>query len=254
MTQDLPPRTADIFRRLQDLRSGTYEGAREWAQRVAVFRRAVSLLDPVVRRIAGAVQDAAALGLRRRIPANPVGQDPEIQAAGELRGHRRAHNRLAASRAPRPGRAPALPVATVWRAARMENRVPVRYAQPEAGQQERGRTERRVFARRQYGRRPPPVITGASGAETRSERGRRRLPCGSWLAGEPWRPASPERRSCWRPAAPARLCVRRPWHPRQRRRRRSWGLVVLFAAALPGPGLLAPGRAGPRSRPRCPAR
>jgi hypothetical protein len=51
MTQDLPPRTADIFRHLQDLRSGTYEGAREWDQRVAVFRRAVSLLDPVVRRI-----------------------------------------------------------------------------------------------------------------------------------------------------------------------------------------------------------
>lgn len=51
MTQDLPPRTADIFRHLRDLRSGTYEGAREWAERVAVFRRAVSLLDPVVRRV-----------------------------------------------------------------------------------------------------------------------------------------------------------------------------------------------------------
>ena len=51
MTQDLPPRAADIFRHLSDLRSGTYEGARQWPDRVEVFRRAVSLLDPVVRRI-----------------------------------------------------------------------------------------------------------------------------------------------------------------------------------------------------------
>jgi hypothetical protein len=51
MTQDLPPRAADIFRHLTDLRSGTYEGARQWPERVRVFRHAVSLLDPVVRRI-----------------------------------------------------------------------------------------------------------------------------------------------------------------------------------------------------------
>ena len=51
MTPDLPPRAADIFRHLRDLRLGSYEGAREWAQRVEVFRRAITLLDPVVRRI-----------------------------------------------------------------------------------------------------------------------------------------------------------------------------------------------------------
>jgi hypothetical protein len=51
MTQDLPPRATDIFRHLTDLRSGTYEGTRQWPERVEVFRRAVSLLDPVVRRI-----------------------------------------------------------------------------------------------------------------------------------------------------------------------------------------------------------
>jgi len=51
MSHDLPPRAADIFRHLSDLRSGTYEGARQWPERVEVFRRAVSLLDPVVRRI-----------------------------------------------------------------------------------------------------------------------------------------------------------------------------------------------------------
>jgi hypothetical protein len=51
MTEELPPRAADIFRHLSDLRSGTYEGARQWPQRVEIFRRAVRLLDPVVRRI-----------------------------------------------------------------------------------------------------------------------------------------------------------------------------------------------------------
>ena len=61
MTQDLPPRTADIFRHLSDLRSGTYEGARQWPERVEVFRRAVSLLDPVVRRI---LEQANAVFLR----------------------------------------------------------------------------------------------------------------------------------------------------------------------------------------------
>ena len=51
MTHDLPPRTTDIFRHLRDLRSGSYEGAREWPDRVELFRRAVRLLDPVVRRV-----------------------------------------------------------------------------------------------------------------------------------------------------------------------------------------------------------
>ena len=51
MTEDLPPRPTDIFRHLADLRSRSYEGAHKWPERVQVFRRAVSLLDPVVRRI-----------------------------------------------------------------------------------------------------------------------------------------------------------------------------------------------------------
>jgi hypothetical protein len=53
MTPDLPPRATDIFRHLADLHSATYEGARQWPDRVEVFRRAVSLLDPVVRRAPG---------------------------------------------------------------------------------------------------------------------------------------------------------------------------------------------------------
>jgi hypothetical protein len=51
MAQDLPPRATDIFRHLSDLRTGTYEGAHQWQERVRVFRHAVSLLDPVVQRI-----------------------------------------------------------------------------------------------------------------------------------------------------------------------------------------------------------
>ena len=62
MNQDLPARAADIFRHLTDLRSGTFEGAREWAERVRVFRRAVSLLDPVVRRVLAEANTVFLLG------------------------------------------------------------------------------------------------------------------------------------------------------------------------------------------------
>ena len=47
-----------MFRHLKDLRSGTYEGAREWPERVRLFHRAAALLDPVVRRILGETNDA----------------------------------------------------------------------------------------------------------------------------------------------------------------------------------------------------
>lgn len=46
-----PPRTEDVFRHLEDLRTGTYEGADSRDDRVALFRRAVDLLDPVVRAV-----------------------------------------------------------------------------------------------------------------------------------------------------------------------------------------------------------
>jgi hypothetical protein len=46
-----PPRQADIFRHLQDLRSRTYEGVPDRKGRVEVFRRAVALIDPLVRRV-----------------------------------------------------------------------------------------------------------------------------------------------------------------------------------------------------------
>jgi len=51
MADELPPRATDIFRHLSDLRAGAYEGATRWDDRVRVFREAVSLLGPVVRRV-----------------------------------------------------------------------------------------------------------------------------------------------------------------------------------------------------------
>ncbi len=44
-------RAEDIFRHLEDLRTGTYEGAAGWEERVARFRRGIELLDPAVRRV-----------------------------------------------------------------------------------------------------------------------------------------------------------------------------------------------------------
>jgi hypothetical protein len=51
MTAEDFPASQDIYRHLRDLKSSTYEGAREWPDKVAVFRRAVELLDPVVRGV-----------------------------------------------------------------------------------------------------------------------------------------------------------------------------------------------------------
>lgn len=51
MSSETPPRYTDIFRHLEDLRTRSYEGRREWSDKVAVFRRAAALLDPVVRRV-----------------------------------------------------------------------------------------------------------------------------------------------------------------------------------------------------------
>jgi hypothetical protein len=45
------PRTEDLFRHLDDLRTDSYEGAGPRAERNDVFRRATELLDPVVTAI-----------------------------------------------------------------------------------------------------------------------------------------------------------------------------------------------------------
>jgi hypothetical protein len=47
----VPPRTEDLFRHLDDLRTNSFEGAGPRAERVELFRRSVQLLSPVVRRV-----------------------------------------------------------------------------------------------------------------------------------------------------------------------------------------------------------
>src|SRR5207237_1591648 len=47
----IPPRVEDIFRHLQDLQARSYEGVEPRAERVELFRRAVELLDPLVRTV-----------------------------------------------------------------------------------------------------------------------------------------------------------------------------------------------------------
>jgi hypothetical protein len=44
-------REEDLMRHLADLVTRTYEGAESWVNRVAVFHRAVQLLDPVIRGV-----------------------------------------------------------------------------------------------------------------------------------------------------------------------------------------------------------
>ncbi|MQA87668.1 MAG: hypothetical protein GEV03_24345 [Streptosporangiales bacterium] len=51
MSTALPPRSEDIFRHLEDLRTRSYEGVHDWEGKLDLFRRAMALLDPVVRRI-----------------------------------------------------------------------------------------------------------------------------------------------------------------------------------------------------------
>jgi hypothetical protein len=69
-----PPRVEDLFRHLEDLRTRTYEGAEPREAREAVFRRAVELIDPVVRRV---LQEANVGFLRGRgeIDHEPVHDD-----------------------------------------------------------------------------------------------------------------------------------------------------------------------------------
>ncbi|MGH3984137.1 MAG: hypothetical protein ACRDST_16005, partial [Pseudonocardiaceae bacterium] len=44
-------REEDLLRHLDDLATRSYEGAKSWLDRMALFHRAVELLDPVVRRV-----------------------------------------------------------------------------------------------------------------------------------------------------------------------------------------------------------
>jgi hypothetical protein len=69
------PRTEDLFRHLDDLRTDSYEGAGPRARRDDVFRRAAELLDPVVTAVLQEV-DARLLdgtGEVAHVPAGPDG-------------------------------------------------------------------------------------------------------------------------------------------------------------------------------------
>jgi hypothetical protein len=50
-------RAQDMFRHLEDLRHGSFEGAEPREARLALFERAVGLLDPVVRTVLGETND-----------------------------------------------------------------------------------------------------------------------------------------------------------------------------------------------------
>ena len=82
------PKGAELHHR------GLTNNARFWAERMEL-RPGEVYVNPMplfhtagcgmgVLGAAGAVQDAAALGLRGRLPDDPVRQDPEVQAAGQL--------------------------------------------------------------------------------------------------------------------------------------------------------------------------
>jgi hypothetical protein len=51
-------REQDVLRHLADLRTRTYEGRSSREERVTLFRRAVDLVDPLVRRVLGEVDEA----------------------------------------------------------------------------------------------------------------------------------------------------------------------------------------------------
>jgi hypothetical protein len=70
----LPPRREDVLRHLRDLRSGSFEGVEPRAERVELFRRAVELLDPVVREVLEET-NAAFLGGTGEVGFSPVAED-----------------------------------------------------------------------------------------------------------------------------------------------------------------------------------
>jgi hypothetical protein len=68
------PRTEDLFRHLDDLRTNSYEGAGPRAERDEVFRRATGLLDPVVTAVMDEV-DAGLLDGAGELTHAPAGAD-----------------------------------------------------------------------------------------------------------------------------------------------------------------------------------
>jgi hypothetical protein len=94
----VPPRVEDLFRHLDDLRTNSYEGAGPREERVGLFRRALELFGPVVRRVLdeanAAVLDGTGAVREHDLAEQPDGgwtarwelSWPEQQAAENLRG------------------------------------------------------------------------------------------------------------------------------------------------------------------------
>jgi hypothetical protein len=73
-------REEDLMRHLADLVVGRYEGAESWADRLGVFRRAVELLDPVVR---GVLAEADAMFLEHTGEISRYSVDQDDASVGE---------------------------------------------------------------------------------------------------------------------------------------------------------------------------
>jgi hypothetical protein len=74
MDRGFGERTEDLMRHLGDLVARRYEGAESWPDRLAVYHRAVELLDPVVRGVL-AEADATFLEGTGEISRHSVEQD-----------------------------------------------------------------------------------------------------------------------------------------------------------------------------------
>jgi hypothetical protein len=93
----VPPRTEDLFRHLDDLRTNSFEGAGPRAARIALFRRAVELLGAVVRPVLEEANAALLDGTGEVAEQGPTEQPdgwiarwelswPEQRTATNLRG------------------------------------------------------------------------------------------------------------------------------------------------------------------------
>src|SRR5262245_24040439 len=69
-----PPRAQDMFRHLEDLRRGSFEGAESREARLVLFDAAVALLDRVVRAVMHETNDTFLLG-SGEISALPITTD-----------------------------------------------------------------------------------------------------------------------------------------------------------------------------------
>jgi hypothetical protein len=111
----VPPRLEDLFRHLDDLRTNSYEGAGPREERVELFRRALELFGPVVRRVLDEA-NAAVLDGTGAVREHDLAQQPDggWTARWELSRRPRTSAAATASSPSRwwPGSPPASPTRT----------------------------------------------------------------------------------------------------------------------------------------------